>query len=166
MAWPFDGVAATRQSGSKSLPDAARRNAFRSLEWAISELIGQGMPHEEIAGILGGDDPKLAHRYLELHRERLAERLMDQRRIVGRIEALVTEAIRQKRASPRIVENVRSARNAHSTGSSLVGKGRDDGSRQSERRRQEATRAVEHGHVLRTPVRRVVNMESSQGGPR
>lgn len=121
MAWPFDEVAATRQNGSRAVPDAARRNAFWSLDWAISELIDQGMPYEEIAGILGGGDPKLAHRYLELHRERLAERLMDQRRIVGRIEMLVTEAIRRKtRIPPDVEEDVRSARSAPPTGSSLV----------------------------------------------
>jgi hypothetical protein len=60
-----------------------------SIAWAISALRDQGMPSEEIAAILEAADPRLVHRYLELHRERLAEHLVDQRRTVARLERLL-----------------------------------------------------------------------------
>ena len=52
------------------------------------------MPWEEIATIVAAQEIPLVHRFLELHEERLEEQLMDQRRVLGRIELLLTEAIR------------------------------------------------------------------------
>ena len=46
-------------------------------------------PSEEIDAILGADDPELVRRYFELHRERLDERLADQRRALARLEQLL-----------------------------------------------------------------------------
>jgi DNA-binding transcriptional MerR regulator len=46
----------------------------------------QGMPAEEISAVLSADDPELVRRILELHRERLAEWVDEQRRLVGSIE--------------------------------------------------------------------------------
>ena len=49
-----------------------------------------GMPGPEIDEILRTDDPRLIHRYLELHRERLEERVAEQRAMLAGIEALLT----------------------------------------------------------------------------
>jgi hypothetical protein len=38
----------------------------------------QGMPAAELQSILRSDDPVIVRRYLELHRERLEERLAEQ----------------------------------------------------------------------------------------
>jgi hypothetical protein len=44
------------------------------------------MPPREIRAVLGGDDPVVVRRLLELHRERLAEWLEEQQRLVATIE--------------------------------------------------------------------------------
>jgi hypothetical protein len=55
-------------------------------------LMQQGMPSDEIRAVLRADDPLIVHRYLELHRERLAERLEADRSAVDLVErALVGE---------------------------------------------------------------------------
>jgi DNA-binding transcriptional MerR regulator len=55
-------------------------------------LRGQGMPPQEIRAVLRADDPLVVRRLLELHRERLRERLEEQRRLVAMIErSLVIE---------------------------------------------------------------------------
>ena len=59
------------------------------------------MPPEEIDAILGARDPEVVRRYLELHEERLAERLADQRRTIGRLMQVVTPA--RKRTALRLV---------------------------------------------------------------
>ncbi|MGH2680780.1 MAG: hypothetical protein ACRDG8_09940 [Actinomycetota bacterium] len=46
----------------------------------------QGMPPHEIRAVLAVDDPIVAQRVLELHRERLGEWLVEQRRLVEGIE--------------------------------------------------------------------------------
>lgn len=46
----------------------------------------QGMPIEEIRVVLTADDPVVVHRYLELHHERLDERLAEQRRNLASLE--------------------------------------------------------------------------------
>jgi hypothetical protein len=56
----------------------------------------QGMPPEEIRAVLAGTDPVLARRLLELHRERLAEWLEEQRRLVASIHASLTAAAEQR----------------------------------------------------------------------
>ena len=53
---------------------------------AIRVLIDQGMPSTEIGSILGSDGP-------ELVRERLEERLAEQRAELDRIEQLLLEAL-------------------------------------------------------------------------
>ena len=44
------------------------------------------MPPEEIRAVVTTSDRRLVHRYLELHRERLAERLQEQRWSLDRLE--------------------------------------------------------------------------------
>jgi hypothetical protein len=46
----------------------------------------QGMPAAELQSILRSDDPVIVRRYLELHRERLEERLVEQVRTLERHE--------------------------------------------------------------------------------
>jgi DNA-binding transcriptional MerR regulator len=45
----------------------------------------QGMPAAELQSILRSDDPVIVRRYLELHRERLEERLAEQVRTLERL---------------------------------------------------------------------------------
>jgi DNA-binding transcriptional MerR regulator len=52
----------------------------------------QGMPPEEIRAVLAGRDPLLVRQLLELHRERLAEWLEEQRRLVASIERVAIGA--------------------------------------------------------------------------
>jgi hypothetical protein len=48
------------------------------------------MPTEEILAILETEDPGVVHRYIELHRERLEERLAEQLRALEDVERLLT----------------------------------------------------------------------------
>ena len=57
------------------------------------------MPPEEIDAILGADDPDVVRKYLELHEERLEERLADQRRSIGRLMQVITPATGARRPS-------------------------------------------------------------------
>jgi len=49
-------------------------------------LRDQGMPAAELQSILRSDNPVIVRRYLELHRERLEERLAEQVRTLERLE--------------------------------------------------------------------------------
>jgi hypothetical protein len=51
---------------------------------------GKGLPRDEIHAVLATDDPDLARRYLELHRERLEERLAAHLRTLRRIKRSMT----------------------------------------------------------------------------
>ena len=53
-----------------------------------------GMPADEVRAILATHDVQLVRRYMELHRERLAERLDDQLRELRCVESCVTQVIR------------------------------------------------------------------------
>jgi DNA-binding transcriptional MerR regulator len=55
----------------------------------VRRLRDLGMPGPEIDEILRTDDPRLIHGYMELHRERLEERLAEQRATLAGIEALL-----------------------------------------------------------------------------
>jgi hypothetical protein len=65
---------------------------FRAVAYATSALADQAMPTEEIAAIVRACDPELVRRYLELHRERLEERLADQQRTIDLLERLLIAA--------------------------------------------------------------------------
>lgn len=90
-------VARLRQQASGSLMDGLVAEAMRSsggvAASAIRVLIDQGMPWTEIGSILGSDGPELVRRTLELHRERLEERLAEQRAELDRIEPLLLGAL-------------------------------------------------------------------------
>ena len=57
----------------------------------VGRLRDLGMPGPEIDEILRTDDPRLIHRYVELHGERLEARLAKQRATLAGIEALLIE---------------------------------------------------------------------------
>jgi hypothetical protein len=57
------------------------------ISWAERVLECQEMPSEEISSILASDDVEVVRRYLELHRERLQERLVDRFRDLDTVEA-------------------------------------------------------------------------------
>jgi DNA-binding transcriptional MerR regulator len=53
----------------------------------------QGMPSEEIRAVLTAEDSRIVHRYLEPHRERMEERLAEERReLVSLEDALAARA--------------------------------------------------------------------------
>jgi ATP/maltotriose-dependent transcriptional regulator MalT len=60
--------------------------------WAASTLTRQEMPSEEIRAVLAAHDPETVRRYLELHRERLEERLTEQRRTLADLERFLTRS--------------------------------------------------------------------------
>jgi hypothetical protein len=73
--------------------DPVRRDP---MSWAAHVLREQGMPALERRAVFGTDDPRTIRRYLELHRERLEERLMDQCAVLECIEVLLSETIRTR----------------------------------------------------------------------
>jgi DNA-binding transcriptional MerR regulator len=93
--------AARRARKTRSLSPAveakgSRRELGPEASWRLAlatpVLRDQGMPPEEIDAILGADDPEVIRRYLELHRERLEERLADQRRTISRLIQVTTSS--------------------------------------------------------------------------
>lgn len=67
-------------------------------ETLAATLFEQGMPMEEIRSLLEAEDPTTVRHHLELHRERLAERLDEQRRTVDRLERLLVEGAGDRHA--------------------------------------------------------------------
>ena len=58
----------------------------------VSQVRAARMPPEEIDAILGADDPWVVRKYLELHEERLEERLAEQRRSIARLRQVIAPA--------------------------------------------------------------------------
>jgi hypothetical protein len=72
------------------LPDGERLTGSRGVAWAKCVLREQVMPPDELRIVLSSADRELVRRYLDLHLERLDERLASQKRrieAVGRILA-------------------------------------------------------------------------------
>jgi hypothetical protein len=72
--------------------DPERLLASGSFDWVGMVLRGQGMPPDEIRAVLTTADGELIHRHLELHLERLEERLLAQQGSLVAIERILTEA--------------------------------------------------------------------------
>jgi hypothetical protein len=64
-----------------------------AVAWAAEALRRSDMPEAEIRALLSADDPEIVRRMLELHRERLDERVAEQRRRLIALEALLSETI-------------------------------------------------------------------------
>jgi DNA-binding transcriptional MerR regulator len=75
-----------------------------------SRLQQQGMPLKEIVAVLGATDFDVVHRYMELHVERLEERLAEQRRTLAVIENLLLELMRNGTEAPAGSDRQRSQR--------------------------------------------------------
>jgi DNA-binding transcriptional MerR regulator len=72
-----------------------------SLAWAVSTLTRQEMPREEIRAVLAAHEPETVRRYLDLHRERLEERLAEQRRTLADLERFLNEATQEPHQGKR-----------------------------------------------------------------
>jgi hypothetical protein len=70
------------------------------------------MPALERRAVLGTDDPRTIRRCMDLHRERLEERLMDQRAVVERIEVVLTETIRTRSSEKSATRSIDEAMGA------------------------------------------------------
>jgi hypothetical protein len=75
-----------------------------SVAYAISTLEDQAMPPEEIAAMVRAHDAELVRRYLELHRERLEERLADQERTLDLLQRLLVAEGRGSSLDPDLHE--------------------------------------------------------------
>ena len=64
-----------------------------AIAWAARALRHNDLPPEEIGAVLGAEKPELVRRYMELHRERLEERLADQLRALANLERFLVEAM-------------------------------------------------------------------------
>ena len=60
----------------------------------IDRLREQGMPENEILAILSARDPRIVRRHLELHRERLEERVIEERNAVDLVEDALASRMR------------------------------------------------------------------------
>jgi hypothetical protein len=74
-------------SGSIDSPPHTSLDAITSAIQALREL---DMPPDEVSAVVAADQPVIVHAYIELHRERLEERLADQVRILERLERILT----------------------------------------------------------------------------
>jgi len=90
-------AAATRSSraptsgGSERPQDKPIPIGRDAIAWAARALRCYEMPPDEISAVLGADNPELVRRYMELHRERLEERLADQLRALIGLERLLVQ---------------------------------------------------------------------------
>lgn len=82
-------LAATRDREGPRAQTRRRRSLARALR-------NHGMPLEEIGAVLRAKDPAVVARYMELHRERLAEQLVHR---VGELEALERILARRSRVA-------------------------------------------------------------------
>jgi hypothetical protein len=67
---------------------------------AIEVLRDLDMPPDEVDAVVAADQPVIVHRYMELHRERLEERLADQVRTLERVKRILTPAIPEAASRP------------------------------------------------------------------
>jgi hypothetical protein len=58
---------------------------------AAALLSSQGRPPGDVSAVLETRDPRLIRRHMELHRERLMEQAIDQRRVIDQVERLLVE---------------------------------------------------------------------------
>lgn len=86
-----------RRPSSASDPHDEFRIESSLVARLAAALRHQEMPSEEIRAVLTADEPELVRRYLELHRERLEERLADQRRTLAALEQLLAERAAERR---------------------------------------------------------------------
>ena len=71
-----------------------------SMTWVVGTLRRQEMPAEEIREILTTGDPEMVRRHLELHRERMQERLAEQQQTITSLERTLTEGLIERSSAP------------------------------------------------------------------
>ena len=79
-------------NGEQAAVPRTAQAAWDALTSVVGTLLDLGMPSQEIAAVVAADQPILVHRYLELHGERLTERLADQLQILARLEQTLHRA--------------------------------------------------------------------------
>lgn len=79
-----------------------------SVALAVRTLRDLGMPRAEIDRILATSDPRVIRRYVDLHIERLEERLADARTTLIGLEPVLEAAISKRRslAPPEILPSI------------------------------------------------------------
>lgn len=77
-----------------------RKPAGDRSSWAAGVLRRQLMPADEVEAVLEAEDPEQIRRRLELHAERLQERLIEQLRILSRLERLLVDEIEREADGP------------------------------------------------------------------
>jgi DNA-binding transcriptional MerR regulator len=75
---------------------------------AVRTLREQGMPSSEITTVLEVEEPSDLRRYMELHAERLAERLAAERRALAEIERFLAMSIMERTDHPARRETIAS----------------------------------------------------------
>ena len=83
----------TDPTGEPAVGPGTSQATRDALTPVVRTLFDMGMPSHEIGAVVGADQPMLVHRYLELHGERLAERLANQLQILARIEQTLNRAM-------------------------------------------------------------------------
>jgi hypothetical protein len=74
------------------------------------------MPPEDVRALVAAGDPVVVHRYIELHGERLAERLADRLQTLVRLERTLNDAILdQGPASRRPPQSEMTSLSSHAT---------------------------------------------------
>ncbi|MGH2590594.1 MAG: hypothetical protein ACRDGW_07345 [Actinomycetota bacterium] len=68
-----------------------------SMAWVVGTLHEHEVPADEIRALIAADDPRVVRRYLELHRERLDERVAERRRGLASVERVLAAAILERR---------------------------------------------------------------------
>jgi 2TM domain len=84
-----DGPMPDREAAS--LLHAEQRAGPHGLAWAETVLREQGMPPDELRVVLSSADRELVRRHLELHLERLDERLASQKRLVEAVGRILVD---------------------------------------------------------------------------
>lgn len=86
-------ASASDPNGEPAVVPWTAQAAWDALTSVVGTLLDLGMPCHEIAAVVAADQPILVHRYLELHGERLTERLADQLQILVRLEQTLHRAL-------------------------------------------------------------------------
>jgi hypothetical protein len=89
-------VAVPRRHGVPLLAIDRRSQRARDVLTSAVQLGDLDMPPDEVQAIVAADQPAIVHRHIELHGERLAERLADQLQALARLERILSRAILER----------------------------------------------------------------------
>lgn len=80
------------------LDEGIRSDSSSRIDAVLRDL---DMPPDEVDAVVAADQPVIVHRYLELHRERLQERLADQVRMLEHLEGVLSQELLEAPPRPR-----------------------------------------------------------------